>query len=223
MLLVLCLMMGVGWAQPSPTSDATARDATARELYRLGASLYESGRYDEALVAFREAYDASGRMAILYNMANTQERLGDLEGAIDSLRRYVRFAPPARIPSIELRIAALRERLETVSPATAIALRPEPPPEPLVRRRARPRWGLVGVGGTLAAGFGTVAAYSYLEGLEDRSQLDEEGFQRNLLLNRIAFSAAGVGGGLVVLGFIVPKKVEVLVSAAPSGASTLRR
>ncbi|MEN0062234.1 MAG: tetratricopeptide repeat protein [Myxococcota bacterium] len=211
---------GFAWAQaPDISSEQLAE---GRKLHRLAAELYESGRYAEALAAFEETYALTGLPAILFNMANTQERLGDLEGAVNSLLRYLPDAPSNKVETIERRVTSLRERLETPS-------LPMPPEEPVplvaplspseVQTRLRPRWGLVAVGSALAAGFGTVAAISYLDGLDNRDQGNAEAYRQTLVLNNVALTAAGVGGGLVAIGFVAPRKYEVLVSASPTGAA----
>ncbi|MEN0065219.1 MAG: tetratricopeptide repeat protein, partial [Myxococcota bacterium] len=170
---------------PPPDPDAPeARVAQARELYKLGAGLYKAGRYKEAIAAFEEAYALSGNEKILYNIANAQERLGDLAGAINSLRAYRPYASPSDVVSLDLRIAAIESRMEQIPPLQpAPAPRPEavvreaPVPTPLPTTsealpQSRPRWALVGTGAALAVGFGATAVFTYLEG-QDRQMASD--------------------------------------------------
>lgn len=87
----------------------------AQELFHRGDALYAQGRYEDAILAFQEAYAISERPLLLYNIANAQERLGRWADALGMLQRYLPDAAPTervdveqRIRSIELRVA--RER-----------------------------------------------------------------------------------------------------------------
>ncbi len=91
-------------------------DARARELYENGAILYEEGRYEDAVIAFEEAYRLSGRPALLFNIANALERTGRWDEALDVLSRYRAYAPAderetldRRITNLERRVAANRQ------------------------------------------------------------------------------------------------------------------
>ena len=222
--------LSAGWAQdPAPDAftpeEQEARVAQARELYRLGAGLYKAGRYKEAIGAFSEAYDLSGNQKLLYNIANAQERLGDLTGAIESLKGYRPHAPSADRVSLDLRIAALEDRIASVPPAPTPIPTQEPPPPtsaldmveaPVQAYVRRPRWALVGTGVAVAVGFGAVTTWSYLRGLDQRTAGDEEGYGTTQIINNIAIPVAGAGGVLAIAGFVFPTKRPVSVSASPS-------
>lgn len=236
-MMFVLMMLGlaehaIAQSPPDPTTTE-ARMAQARELYKLGAGLYKAGRYKEAIVSFTEAYELSDNKKILYNIANAQERIGDLQGAVDSLKEYRPHASPSDVVSLDLRITALQDRIRdnptplpvapptpgpVVSegtPSTVTPSRPllEPPPQ------KRPRWGLVGAGAVLAAGFGTTAVFTYLQGQDDQEAFDQDAYQVNRTINNIAVPLAGVSGGLVVLGFALPQERRVSVAATPTGAN----
>ena len=95
------------------TSPALAQDsdARARELYENGAMLYEEGRYEDAIAAWEEAYDLSERPALLYNIANAYERIGDYEAALDALGRYRAYAPASERESLDRRLRNIEARM----------------------------------------------------------------------------------------------------------------
>lgn len=205
---------------PEPTEEPASpsrEDTKARELYELGASLYDGGRYELAIEAFREAHSLSGYPDLLFNIANAQERLGDLPGAIASLEAFRPDAPPEDWASIDGRIATLRNRVATAEAAAAAAAVPPPaapeptplpPPLPVEDDRRRPRWGLVIAGSGAAAVFGTVAAFTF----GSRPTLVEQGlreqYTRVRTINNTSLVAAGIGALTATAGivFTVPVK-----------------
>ncbi len=110
-LVLLGSLTVPAWAQRQPSEDTTDPDQRARELFLLGDDLYAQGRYEEALVAFEEAYELSERPLLLFNIANAQERSGHWEDAIVSLRAYLPHAEEAERARIESRIASLERRV----------------------------------------------------------------------------------------------------------------
>ena len=114
-------------AQGEPAADAAPAstaddDEKARELFKQGDEHYKNGRYEEALAALKEAYELSGRTALLFNMANALEKLGRYQEALNNLEAFAPHAPEARKQEIAERIATLREKIERAKPP------PEPPP-----------------------------------------------------------------------------------------------
>ena len=69
--------------------------------YNLGTALYRSGRFSEAIEAFRgsiskhnEKSEATLNLAaIYYNLGNAQFKMGDLKSAIDAYKHSLRLAP----------------------------------------------------------------------------------------------------------------------------------
>lgn len=106
LLLATCL------TGPAPTAEAQDADARARELYLRGDRHYAEGRYEEAVEAFRESYELSGRPLLLFNLANAYERLGRYEEALAALRDYAPHAPVEEEDQIRTRIANLTRRAE---------------------------------------------------------------------------------------------------------------
>ncbi|MBM4391420.1 MAG: tetratricopeptide repeat protein [Deltaproteobacteria bacterium] len=99
-------------------------DLRARELYENGEILYEEGRYEDAIVAFEEAYRLSARPLLLFNIANAQERLGHWEEAHTTLSRYRAYATAGEREVLDRRISNLERRIaehKSSAPATATA------------------------------------------------------------------------------------------------------
>lgn len=67
--------------------------ADARALYTTGQQAYTSGRFSEALAAFRQAYQTFQNPTVLVAIGNTLERLGRLEEAAAVYRDYLRLDP----------------------------------------------------------------------------------------------------------------------------------
>ncbi len=102
----------VGGAAASPAQAASAADRLlAKQYYRLGQTLFNQASYAEAFVQFQKAYEASGRPALLYNMARCQELLGQIGQAVALYRRYLSEAGnPRDRADIEARIRNLERR-----------------------------------------------------------------------------------------------------------------
>ncbi len=97
------------------TATATAQEdgdtERARLLFDQGSQAYNEGRYETALTLLNESHRISGRPELLFNIANTLERLGRTAEAVEHLRRYLPDAPPENRRSIEVRIRALEARM----------------------------------------------------------------------------------------------------------------
>lgn len=128
--LMACLLLCAG---PALAQEDPARDQ-ARVLYENGATLYEEGEYEKAIVAWEQAYALSKEPALLYNIANALERLGRIGPAIDRLNEYRIYAPAEERETLERRLRALERRLqEEQAPAPVVeppAPDPAPPPTP---------------------------------------------------------------------------------------------
>ena len=104
-------------AEPDPSDDGSTKAATeatdqsARELYLRGDRLYAEGDYEGAVEAFEQAYQLSQRTGLLYNLANTYERLGRHEEALRALRAFVPEAGELA-DAAQKRINNLERRLE---------------------------------------------------------------------------------------------------------------
>jgi tetratricopeptide (TPR) repeat protein len=98
--LVLCLFATpcVAAAQTHPGGAVTpspVNDAAARGRFQAGQAFYEDGRFEEALVEFQAAWEFSGRVEMLINIANAAERALKFDVAVEHLRLYLERVPNA--------------------------------------------------------------------------------------------------------------------------------
>jgi tetratricopeptide (TPR) repeat protein len=89
-LLPLSLPQDAFAGRSKKSASKKARDRKARALYKAGDAHYAAGRYKEAVEAFQRAYELSKRSALLYNLANAHERLGNPGQAAQYLRQYLK-------------------------------------------------------------------------------------------------------------------------------------
>lgn len=107
----------------SPEAYSQSQDALARAHFSAGSSYYEQGRYEEALHEFEEATRLASdrtRPLMIFNLGQTQERLGHLTDAIASFQAYRDSLAPGAADRalVEERIRNVQARLD----ATAIVL-----------------------------------------------------------------------------------------------------
>lgn len=115
-------------AKPSPAVIAEAQRRFAR-----GNRLYKQGDYREALLAYQAARDLYPEPTILYNIAQTYEKLRDPAEAAIHFERFLRARPksPDRA-AVEARIARLRAEarvdvsVTSYPPGAAIRLATDP-------------------------------------------------------------------------------------------------
>jgi tetratricopeptide (TPR) repeat protein len=93
-------------------SAEKANEKAARDAFERGRVFYDAGQFDQASVAFEEAYKLSGRDALLYNLYLAYRDASAQEKAANALRGYL-----AKVPNIEnraqleARLAALEQNL----------------------------------------------------------------------------------------------------------------
>lgn len=98
---------------PEAAETAESSSALARRFFEAGEQNYAAGRYHEAIANYLRAYELSGRKALLFNVANAQERAGAYGDAAASLTLYLEGAPAIDRVAVEQRIASLEERAGT--------------------------------------------------------------------------------------------------------------
>lgn len=112
--------------------EAASLEAAARTLFEAGRTAYSEARFEEALDRFERAYAVSQRSLLLYNIAQTQERLRQDAEAMRTFERFLASDPPEDIRTLaERRLARLRASLapppEEVA-EQAIQVEPDEPP-----------------------------------------------------------------------------------------------
>jgi tetratricopeptide (TPR) repeat protein len=141
-LFVILALLGLcepatTWGQDRPETSSGEADARARELFENGRTLYEEGRYEDAIVAWEEAYRLTGRPPLLLNVANARERVGQYQQALEDLNRYRAYARAEERESLERRMRNLELRIEQQrqAPPAAVSV---PAPEPAAVAPANP-------------------------------------------------------------------------------------
>jgi tetratricopeptide (TPR) repeat protein len=97
-------------------SGSAENEQRARELFEVGDDHYAAGRYEQAVEHFQRAYELSPQPALLFNIANAFERMGEYQKAADHLRRYLDSPRADDIASVRERI----RRLELAARASEI-------------------------------------------------------------------------------------------------------
>ncbi len=96
----------------------------AKQFFRSGQQLYKQGRYEQAIVAWQEAYKLSKMPDLLFNIAKAAEEMDDYDLALEMLDAYRVHARAGEKDMISRRIRELEAKREAAEAA------PEPAPEP---------------------------------------------------------------------------------------------
>jgi tetratricopeptide (TPR) repeat protein len=144
---VLLLSVGACWffagparAEGTPVGKSGAGDKAdekaARDAFERGRVFYDSGQFEQASVAFEEAYRLSGRDALLYNLYLAYRDASEQDKAAQALRGYLAKVPnienraqlEARLAALEQNLARQREQQSAASapPVSAVTAPVEP-------------------------------------------------------------------------------------------------
>jgi hypothetical protein len=113
-LLILLSAPALTLAQSAPApAQSSAGPASAREAFRRGEAAYSAGNYDAAVREWTNAYAADPRPRIQFNLSQAYERMGQLEKAIDALKRFLESGDPEdpTYSDANARLVALQQRL----------------------------------------------------------------------------------------------------------------
>ncbi|MGE0786097.1 MAG: hypothetical protein AB7S26_10440 [Sandaracinaceae bacterium] len=127
--LTPCIALAQDDGQPSSGQAASPNqlDEAARLTFESAREAFAAGDYETALQRFRQAYQLSARPGLLYNIAQTLDRLRRDQETVDALRQYIEAYPDAPNRSeVEARIRVLEDSLARSAPPPD----PEPDPEP---------------------------------------------------------------------------------------------
>jgi hypothetical protein len=109
---------------PAPLAEPSPDDlSTARERFAAGTQAAESGRWSDALDAFRQAYELSGISAALYNVGTTYRSLGSYVDARDTFAQLLREHPEL---SDDMTASVTELRDEVAARVAALELRGVP-------------------------------------------------------------------------------------------------
>jgi hypothetical protein len=99
--------------------------------FKVGKSLYESGRFAEAAAEWNRAYELSQRIELLYNVYVAYRDASDVPRAIDALRRYLQGAEldDATRQNLQARLRAMEEA-NAKGPIVAVTPSADPAADP---------------------------------------------------------------------------------------------
>lgn len=86
------LALGLGMGSASPRPAAAQEDPFAARM-QSGQRLFQEEKYREALPEFQQAYALRQSPAVLLALAQTNQRLGNAEAALDAYERYLIAVP----------------------------------------------------------------------------------------------------------------------------------
>jgi tetratricopeptide (TPR) repeat protein len=169
-------------AEPAPAAPAAAssdfspppatpQEAEMQTHRALGHRLYRLGRYEEAVAAFRRAYEVKADARLLFDIAECYRELGSVDQALFYYDRYLVGWPDAfDRAEVEEKVAALEAKRGTPAPRATVARRRHPlmitePPPSKPRPPARPWqrwwfWTVVGAGVLAGIGAGALSSRS---------------------------------------------------------------
>jgi hypothetical protein len=100
-------------ATPSSVSAGDSSKDRARQHYKKATQLYDIGRWDEAIAEYEKAYALREDPSLLFNMAQTCRRKGDLKRALDLYKNYLVKEPESPLRGeVEDRIRTLKAQVE---------------------------------------------------------------------------------------------------------------
>ena len=124
-LLLAFTLLGGSPAMAEEPADPTTSGPDARTLFRNGEALFNEGRYEDAITAWKESYRLSEKPLLLYNIANAYERLGNLHETWEHLNKYRAYAAEderealgRRMLNLTARMEAAKETANTTPPKT---------------------------------------------------------------------------------------------------------
>jgi tetratricopeptide (TPR) repeat protein len=138
----VALMSFLGVAATA-TGNESEIPPEAKQMYEEGKARFDAGAYEEAIVAFTKAYNATGEPNLLFNLAACAERLGDAERAIAYYRVYLEEVPDAEdADAVKARVKLLETEgipaQKEPEPAPEPAHEPAPEPEQVEKRLGPP-------------------------------------------------------------------------------------
>lgn len=123
--LVSLLATSVLAAPAMAQQDNNSLDEAARLTFESAREAFVAGDYEVALARFRQAYQLSQRPGLLYNIAQTLDRLRRDEETITALQDYLEASPAApNRAEVEARIRVLEANIAQNPPP------PDPDPDP---------------------------------------------------------------------------------------------
>ena len=106
-VMLLCLSAGVGVGQGQTGDVATATAVKAETEFFRGFKAYRKGDFFEAIQGFQSALSHVNDRVLLYNIARSHEREGDVVAALTWYEGYL-ATDPIDVSAVQRRVARLR-------------------------------------------------------------------------------------------------------------------
>lgn len=216
-----CMVASGARAQSSQSRDQ--RIAQAKKAFHAATRAYQSGDFESALADFRRAYELTGSVDLLYNIATVSDRLRLDEEALEAYEGYLEARPSsADREHVEGRIEVLRAAIEESKRAeldAEIEAREAAMAAAARVKAERPLTRYVGPGPdpwiTIGSGGATLVTGAVLLGLGQRDQKQvesappgssystvEEMAERAPRFTKAGVALMGVGGAGILGGII---------------------
>lgn len=150
----------------------------AKREFNKGRLAYRRGDYEEAILKWQESYAMCEEPLIHLNIANAYERLGDLEPALEHLKKWRLVAPLREHGELDARIAGLSTRVDELRKKKAEAQAAEDAKRAAEEKRRSSA------------------------GPQPTNQRQDTGGGTDVM-NIIGFSLIGVGGAAVIAGVVM--------------------
>ncbi len=202
----------IGAAHPNPQPAATSASsasasssdapavARALELFQLSELAYREGQFQQAIQLLQRAHSIHPEPVLLFNLSRAYQGLGDIEGELDALTRYVGADPKAPDrKAIEERIQVLKHLVHNrARPTTASSSQNDSDAAPQPRNMVVP-WAMTGVG-IAALGTGTILGLlshsrhqsAVEQPVQVKAQAQQDQAQSFATASTIAFVTGGV-------------------------------
>lgn len=210
-------------------SQPSEETKSAIGLFEEATSLYEQGRFREAIDVLLRVQALNPDPILHYNLARAYEGVGELDKAIVSYRAYLAEAQQATDrPAVAERIRTIERQMEEAKNLKhkrgQAEQRARQEAEKLVearKRQAKPSavpWIVAGVGGAgllAGAGFGLLARSQHAEATDEpvhQTALDKQaGAERSATVANVAVAAGGIVGAVgVVWGVLDLRRANAL-------------
>jgi tetratricopeptide (TPR) repeat protein len=214
-LALLLADVSAARAQAPPAAGDEASQAQARALHQRGMAAYDLGNFDEAIEAFRQAYQLAPAPGLLFNLAQAQRAKGEpgCADALRSYRAYLRALPEASNRDLVSEQIAEMERCVAATERRQAAASSAPPPAPAASPSAAtgswaPPWPAIALGATGLAALG-VGTGLYVSSSNEFDRLrtecpardcDPEQWGSYRTREQVGVALLTVGGALVLGG-----------------------
>ena len=108
-LLLAVILLALAPPHMIAAQSAGSEDVEAKALFEAGRQAFDAGKYETALIRWKEAHALSGRPALHYNVGLAHDRLRQDAAAIKAFQAFLTALPDdPRAPEVRARIEAMQ-------------------------------------------------------------------------------------------------------------------